>query len=171
MAIWQWRLTFIPEAALRQKYEVLPLKIPMELAEDCRWWADRQPPRGFERRIDMILPPAESWSKEMRMWGKEESDDAYVIYVDESKTVIEEISFRIDARKPFDDLVKQICSLVGSLGCVLMTSGYDILAADESMVLAAINNSTAKKFVHDPVSTLLNLDYGQIRKGIDYFFE
>jgi len=31
MAIWQYRLTLIPESVLLTKYEVLPLTIPMEL--------------------------------------------------------------------------------------------------------------------------------------------
>jgi hypothetical protein len=38
-----------------------------------------------------------------------------------------------------------------------MTADYEILVPDESMVLATIQNSTAKKFVDDPAATLRKL--------------
>jgi hypothetical protein len=40
----------------------------MELAEDSAWWSDVQPVAGFEKKIDLILPPMKSWSDRMRMW-------------------------------------------------------------------------------------------------------
>jgi hypothetical protein len=154
MAIWQFRLTFVPEKVLLSKYDVLPLSLPIELAEDFAWWSDVQPPEGFERQIDLILPQMDSWSTSMRMWGQKDGDDAYVCYVDESKRAVQEIAFRIDAGAISPELVRRICVLAKQLGCVLMTASYEILAPDESMVLAAINQSTAKKYIDDPFSTL-----------------
>ena len=168
MAIWQHRLTLIPEAALLSRHEVLPLTIPMELAEDVAWWSDIQPISGLERQIDLILPQTTSWSTSLRKWGHEEGDAAYVGYVDESKTTVEEISFRIDARAISPGLVSGICTLARELRCVLMTSEYEILAPDESMLLANIHQSTAKKFVEDPISTLKGLDLKKIRERSDY---
>jgi hypothetical protein len=105
------------------------------------------------------------------MWGHKHGDDAYVCYVDENKSRIEQISFRIDARTISAELVRQICALTARLGCVLMNSEYEILAPDESMVLTAIARSTAKKFVDDPVSTLQSLDPTKIQKGFDYLMK
>jgi hypothetical protein len=39
-----------------------------------------------------------------------------------------------------------------------MTTDYELLVPDEAMVVAAVNHSTAKRFIDDPVSTLLGLD-------------
>jgi hypothetical protein len=153
MAIWQHRLILLPEDVVLRQYDVLPLTIPMELAEDFAWWSDVQPPAGFERKIDLILPPMESWFESKRMWGQKHGDDGYVCYVDKDKKIVEEIAFRVDARTISLELVRRICSLATDLGCVFMTSEYEILAPDQSMVLANINHSTAKKFVDDPVST------------------
>jgi hypothetical protein len=69
MAIWQYKLILLPEEALLSKYEVLPLTIPMELAEDFGWWSEMQPASGLEDEIDLILPPTDSWSTSMRMWA------------------------------------------------------------------------------------------------------
>jgi len=54
------------------------------------------------------------------------------------------------------------------LGCVFMTSEYEILPPDESMVLANINHSTAKKFVDDPVSTLQGLDQQKMQERMNH---
>ena len=168
MAIWQYRLTMIPEAALLSQYAVLPLTIPMELAENFPWWSGVQPAFGFEQHIALILPAATSWSTSMRMWGHEETDDAYVCYEDESKATVEEVSFRIDARTISPALVREICTLARELRCVLMTSEYEILAPDESMVLTNLKHSTAKKFVEDPISTLQGLDQKKIQERANY---
>ena len=168
MAIWQYRLILIPEAVLLEKYDALPLSIPMELAEDFAWWSDVQPEAGFERKIDLILQPMESWSENMRMWGQKHEDDAYVCYVNESKKIVEEISFRVDARTISLEVVRRICRFATDMECVLLTSEYEILAPDEAMVLANLNRSTAKRFVEDPVTTLLGLDQRKMRERIDH---
>ena len=49
-----------------------------------------------------------------------------------------------------------------------MTVECEILAADEAMVLAALNHSTAKRFVDDRVSTLLGLDYQKLQDRANY---
>jgi hypothetical protein len=168
MAIWQYRLILLPEEALLRKSEVLPLTIPMELAEDFGWWSETQPASGLEDEIDLILPPKDSWSTSMRMWGRKHGDDAHVIYEDDTKTKVIEIGFRIDASAISRDLVGRICTLAARLKCVLLTAGYKILLPDESMVLTAINDSTAKRFVDDPETTLRNLDQKKMQEGFDY---
>jgi hypothetical protein len=49
-----------------------------------------------------------------------------------------------------------------------MTADYEILLPDESMVLATIQHSTAKKFVDDPVATLLELGQPEMQKRFNY---
>ena len=168
MAVWQFRVIFLPERVVLSKYEVLPPVLPQELAEDFSWWADVQPPTGFEDEIDLIFHRRASWSTSGRMWGHEDRDDAHVFYVDETKSKVEEIAFRIDANAISPELVKQICILARQLGCVLMTADYEILVPDESMVLATIQHSTAKKFVDDPVATLRKLGQPEMQKRFNY---
>jgi len=168
MAIWQYRLILIPEEVLLNKYDVLPLAIPMELAKEFGWWLDRQPPVDFEQQIDSILLQMDSWSTQMRMWGQKHGNDAYVCYVDESKNKVEQIAFRVDASAISRDLVRQICRLASQLRCVLMTPQYEILVPDESMVLTAIDGSTARRFIDDPESTLRSMDCKKIEEQANY---
>ena len=168
MAVWQFRLILLPEKVLLSRYEILPPAIPQELAEDFSWWGDVQPQTGFEDQIDLILPRRVSWSTSGRMWGHEDRDDAHVFYVDETKSNVVEIAFRIDANSISSELVKQICILARQLGCVLMTADYEILVPEESMVLAIIQHSTAKQFVDDPVATLRKLGEPEMQKRFNY---
>jgi hypothetical protein len=162
MAIWQFRLILLPEDELGELYPILPKSIPEEIAEDRVWWSSRQPQTGFEAQIDAILPPMESWSQSMRMWGQHDGNDAYVIYADEDLAKVEQISFRIDARNISPDLVHEICTLAKRMGCVFVTHKYEILLPSETDVLNAIESSTAKSFVDDPITTLKNLDTTKI---------
>jgi hypothetical protein len=116
MAVWQFRVIFLPERVLLSKYDVLPPSIPQELAENVLWWEDVQPPAGFEDQINLILPKMDSWSTSLRMWGEKHRDDAHVVYVDELKNKVEEIAFRIDANAILPERVKQICILARQLG-------------------------------------------------------
>src|SRR5215472_86905 len=119
--------------------------------------------------MDLILPPIESWSESMRMWGTEDGNRAHVIYTDAEKKVIEEIAFRLDVRDLSLDLIRMICALATQLSCVLLTSEFGILHPTESAVLAAIRNSTAAKFVIDPAATLRSLGtkFGEVIVDFD----
>jgi len=102
------------------------------------------------------------------MWGKQDGDDAYVCYTDENKNAIEEIAFRVDARKISLELVHQICVLARELECVLMTPEYDILVPDESSLARAIQCSIAGQYVKDPISTLQNLGEPEVQERIKF---
>jgi len=162
MAIWQFRLDFVPEKAVRSRYSALPATMTENMAEDFPWWSDIQPPLGFEVWIDAILPQIPSWSESMRIWGNERSDTACVCYVEENKNRVELIEFRVDVQKLSSGFVKQICDLAQRLECVLVTSDHRVLVPDKSAVLRAIDNSTAKKFLEDPISTLRGLDQSKL---------
>lgn len=156
MAIWQFRLVFIPETVLLGRYGSVPVSIPQELAENLNWWADVQPSAAFEAQIDVILPKASSWSESMGIWGDERGDTAWVCYNDSSRKV-EEIGFRVDVRELSPAFVERICGLARDLKCMLLTGSYHLIAPEDQAVLTAINHSTAMSYLNDPVSTLRSL--------------
>jgi hypothetical protein len=56
MALWQFRMNLIPAQIVCEVYGTVLTSIAMEIAEDFPWWSKVQPPTGFERQIDSILP-------------------------------------------------------------------------------------------------------------------
>ncbi|HEV7923807.1 MAG TPA: hypothetical protein VGR14_00520 [Verrucomicrobiae bacterium] len=159
MAIWQFGLDFIPHHVVRGKYEPLPVTLPKQMAEDYPWWADIQPPFGFEEWIDDVLARANALSQNMRMWGKEDGDSAFVCYDDNAKSRVTWIGFRVDVRQLSQAFVKSICMLGGRLECLLLTSTYHLLTPQEQEILGAINISVAMNYRKDPVSTLRSLKH------------
>jgi hypothetical protein len=117
--------------------------------------------------MDLVLRERVSWSTSMRMWGQEEGDDAYVLYSDESMRKVEEIAFRIDAGAVSTEMIRKICMFAKHQECVFITVDGEILAPDEGMLLAAIKDSTAKKYIDDPVSTLKSLDQTKIQQWVE----
>lgn len=164
MAIWQFGVILIPKSAIL--VETSPALISMEMT-DHLWWSKQQPPQGFEKQIDLILSQTKSWSEEMRIWGSESGNDAYVCYTDGEKKVVEEIAFRLNARDISLDLIRMICTLAAQLSCVLLTADSEVLQPVESEILAAIRNSTATKFVNDPVAALQSLGTVRIKRSQD----
>ena len=164
MAILQFGVILIPESAILAECEALPASIPMEMT-DQSWWSKQQPPQGFEKQIDLILSETNSWSEEMRIWGSESGNDAHVCYTDAEKKVVAEIAFRLDARDPSLDLIRMICGLAAQLSCVLLTADSEVLQPVESVVLGAIRNSTAAKFVNDPVCDSRSMHVRLVRRS------
>lgn len=155
MAIWQVKLRLIPTNALRAKFGTMPITIPQNLADDS-WSSDVQPRPGLEASIDTVLPRANSWSEDMLIWGDERGDAAIVCYDNDRK--VEDIEFRVDVRRLSPALVGRICDLAKELECMLLlTRSGQLIAADDQALLAAIHHSTAKKYLNDPVSTLLDI--------------
>jgi hypothetical protein len=153
MAIWQFGVILIPKSAISSEGEALPASIPMEMT-DHLWWSEQQPPQGFEKQIDLILSRSKSWSEQMQIWGGESGNDAHVCYTDGEKKVVEEIAFRLDTCDISLDLIRMICTLAAQLSCVLLTADSEVLQPVESEMLAAIRNSTATKFIDDPIARL-----------------
>ncbi len=91
----------------------------------------------------------------MRIWGDERGDVAWVCYDDKHKC--EQIEFGIDVRQISLSFIRGICEFATRFECVLVTRAYHIIAPDEFVILGEINNSTAKKYLEDPASTLRNL--------------
>jgi len=157
MAMWQFRLDFLPEREIRRKFGNLPRTLSKDVVEDYPWWSHVQPRAGFETQIDEMIPQKSSWSESMRIWGNEDGDSVYVIYIDERKDKIECIWCRIDVRSISHSFVRGICTLAQQLECILVTAKHIVLKADEASMLAAINDSTAKKYLEDPVATLIEM--------------
>ena len=156
MSIWHFKVSPIPEKALRAKYGVLPRVITADLAEDFSLWSAIEPLK-IERLLDSILPEANSWSDSMRIWGDENSDSAWICYTDEKREKVEWVDMRIDVRNLSRPFVVAICMLAKELECVLLTDQHELVPPDEGALLAAIDLSIAKGFLNDPISTLRSL--------------
>lgn len=151
MAIWQYQCEIVPENVLGNLSHAT-----RELMDNENWsFNDLQLNDSLKEELSSILPPAESWHKELSIWGDLTSDCIEVWFEDD---YVSSISCRFDTHSPSMDFVKAICQLAKRLQCKLIYQrSLNVLEADPPIVFNAIINSINRKVLEDPEKMLPKL--------------
>jgi len=149
MAIWQFTVGLIPQA-----WAALERNGPEILYDDegCNdmstAWKQNQPSAS---QIDLIaegLPPMESWSKEIRIWGDQTRSDIQISY---DGTAVEPVTVRIHTREDPFHICSKIVDLARALDCsFFLPSTRSIIRADITLLSDAVHNSRAARFSAAP---------------------
>ena len=149
MAIWQFTVGLIPRA-----WAALEGSSPELLYDDEGYsdmsvaWSQNQPSENFIDFITQVLPPTESWSGEIRIWGDQTTSDIQVSY---DGTAVESVMVRIDARDDTMHLCSLIVDLARALDCLFfLPSARSIINADITAINNAANGSKAARFTAAP---------------------
>lgn len=159
MAIWQLKLSFLPEPAIRERFGTVSISLLQSQMDGEEWWANHQPPQELAQWISDILPEATSWSSSVRIWGQEEQrgNSVSVFYTDESLAIIQWIEARIDVRVIDRVFVSSLATLAARLNCYFATVDCHMVKPELNDIMNALEHSTAQKFVSDPEATLRSL--------------
>ncbi|MES2018637.1 MAG: hypothetical protein V4484_19275 [Pseudomonadota bacterium] len=111
-------------------------------------WRQNQPRENFMDFIAQVLPPTESWSDKIRIWGDQTKSDIQVSY---DGTAVESVMVRIDTRDDTFRLCSQIVDLARALDCFfLLPSGRSIISAGVTALSNAVHGSKAAHFSAGP---------------------
>ena len=158
MAVWQFVIDFVPKQFLLNTYGRIPEAISLE---------DRKRGDFFRKTsytIVELLPylqpfgsfDKDSWSGTRFYRGEGDNDAA--IYFDEATSQVAEISCRIDVRQPYEDFLCGILALAVAFDCQLLARGSrQFFAPTTSALFLAVEQSTAARFVADPLKFLRDL--------------
>ncbi len=146
MAIWQFELLFIPRERAIAELGSPEARMPAEKWDAIDWWSRHQPPSDFQTRIAALLPAYDSWSTEILMWGSEDSDRIHVC-LDETRERLEEVSVRIDLRKPCQQIARAISDLAQHADCVLAAWPHHTFEPSFERLMAEIAGSESARFV------------------------
>lgn len=143
MAIWQFKLEFVPESALVGK---------TELSEDewteQSWWSAYPAPIEYAERFSSLLPPLKSWSEDLHQWGTQEGD---LIEVWVESGTVESIAARIDCRELNPQFIRSIFEAAREWKCGLVYSRYrNRLPETLDHFIEAIWNSPSHQVVRAP---------------------
>ncbi len=117
MAIWQVTIELIPTSwAEKYLYDTESLYDSEGMYDASHTWIDNQPTADFEKTFSTFLPVKKSWNEDLRIWGKEKEDDIQV-WCEEG--LVESIGFRIDLRKDFSKIIKDLMFFASKMNCVL----------------------------------------------------
>ncbi|MBL1278292.1 MAG: hypothetical protein COB30_019630 [Ectothiorhodospiraceae bacterium] len=148
MATWQFSANLIPRSwAIENKYSS-SLLYTEEGYDTEEAWKENQPKPEFIDILSNMLPPAESWSKDLLCWGNEEEHDIQVGY--ENK-LIEGIHIRLDLNQKLSGIIVKLIKVAKELDCVLFFPELrTVTEASEFELKNALQKSRAAKIVKDP---------------------
>lgn len=154
MAIYQFQFVLIPSDGIARlhsgnvdfigEYAARHIDAEVDLDEESpNYWEgiDKKPLRHV---IENLLPVCESWSEEASMYGDSEGDHIEIW----NNT----IDVSLDARNLNASLLLAILAVAQAQNCKLvLKDGGKVIAPNLEEVVAGINESSAMKFLRNPV--------------------
>lgn len=149
MAIWQFVVGLIP-----REWAELDGNGPDMLYDEDGYndmsaaWIQNQPDPNRIAAISQVLPPTESWSDEMRIWGDQEKSDIQVSY---QSNAVEWVMARIDAREETLLMCSKIVELARALDCYFfLPAARSIIMPNVTALSIAVRESAAGRFSAAP---------------------
>lgn len=149
MAIWQFTVGLIPRAWSEVEANSPEMLYDGEGYNDTSIaWKKNQPGANLIALISQVLPPTESWTDEMRIWGDQAISDIQVSY---DGNTVESVMARIDTRGDTLPMCSKIVELAHALDCCFfLPAARSIIMADVTALGFAVHNSTAARFSAAP---------------------
>jgi hypothetical protein len=149
MAIWQFIVGLIPTAWAELEGNSPEILYDRDGYNDMSTaWKQSQPDANLIAFISQVLPPTESWSDSMRIWGDQTKSDIQVSY--EGNTV-SSVMVRIDTREDTLHMCSKVVELARTLDCCLfLPAARSIIEADVTVLSTAVHNSRAAHFSAAP---------------------
>lgn len=151
MAIWQFTVGLVPRVWAEAEGHLPAMLYDAEGYSDTSIaWRHEQldVDMSLDHLISLVLPAAESWSQEVRIWGDERTSDIRIFF---EGTTVESIQARIDTRNSTSDLCSKIVHLAQILDCYLfLPEDSSIISADGAALSNAIRKSSAARYSADP---------------------
>lgn len=136
MALWQYTFIVIPKKNV--VIQNSSTKLNEEYYYKTDFWRHGYEKDCFEE-LDKILPKAKSWSKNIIIFGKEDSNVLKLILDDKKVT---EVILRIDFRTHYAHLLNEILIFCLSHGFILLDEDLNIMPFDSSTIVHVIENSS-----------------------------
>jgi hypothetical protein len=146
MAVWQFELDPIPSSAAL--IEGVPaIHLGPELRDTIMLGLTPVQRKELIAALDDLLPSQQAWSPTLKLWGNTRGTDVQ-LYLDEDGT--DALKIRIDAKTFTTDLVEALCALATAFDWVFLTERGAVLQPVSAVVLRALLNSPARRFVEAP---------------------
>ncbi len=147
MALWQCDFHLVPRACVQDSAGVLVPRVTQAAADEGGWWCERQPPLDYSARLTALLPPLQSWSPKLLLWGASDGDRVDV-YLEEG--CVSDISVRIDLSEPSPSFFVGVLAFARACEAVFLGESLDLTEASPECLAAALQQSRAARFLRDP---------------------
>ena len=141
MALWQYSFLVLPEDDGSYKnFNIFEAQNDIEdLFDDERIWLKNLTKVSTFDEIGNILPKGKSWSKDIILYGHEESN-RFQIYKSKNN-LVEAVSFRIDFTSDYEDILRGIIEFVQMKGFIILDEEYNKVENNAYAIKVLIENS------------------------------
>ena len=149
MAIWQCAIGLIPQEWTKQTGNGPEMLYDGEGYIDMSpAWKRYQPSADLIDMITQVLPPENSWSDEITIWGDPAKTD---IQLSCQGDIVESVMVRIDTRDDILHTCSKIVELASRLSCCFfLPAARSIVMADVAALRHAVLSSSAARFAEAP---------------------
>ena len=159
MALWQFDIKLLPAESVMRRYQAVPLVISKADFDEERWWKGTPTSQNLEAEFSKMLPPAQSWTDKLKVWGHDEGDRIDLWSHD--GTTISGLYVRIDVRDISKVFLANVLTLARRHSWLLRTEDGKLFQPSFAQLLSAIHASDSFRFVEDPKGFLEALGKAQ----------
>jgi hypothetical protein len=155
MATWQYEIFLLPSWTTDQRWISPETYAVTEHFDFTSLWERYERRKALRASLAVLLPPAQSWTPEIQMWG---SDDGDRIEIVGEGDAISEIVVRLDVRTISNKFVHGIVDIAKEYDLTILTNDNHFIMPDYNGILNAIKTSGAARFVKDPIAFLTAIE-------------
>ncbi|MEO5998078.1 MAG: hypothetical protein ABIN89_15140 [Chitinophagaceae bacterium] len=135
MALWQYTFYVLPGKSLEIFSADFRFSNEENEFDDAPFWIEQKIDADFFNNINLILPKGKSWSKNIDLYGNQESNCFEVLF---DKNMVISVSFRIYYTSYYKDILVGIIEF-----CILK----GLVIVDENLCVAPLNFLTLKNII------------------------
>lgn len=135
MALWQYTFHVLPNKSLELHSLGLSFKREEDGFDDAAIWRVQKIKPDFFKDIDYILPQGKSWSKNIDLYGDQESNCFEVLF---EKNIVVSVSFRINFIDNYNDVLNALIEFCIYKGLIII---------DEELKVVPLNFETIKSII------------------------
>lgn len=154
MAAWQFHLQIVSKSEIEAKYNCIPETIGKDELEALDGWGEKFDGQKLYTLLSSFLIEKKSWSKEIKQWGKEDSNCFELVF---DKNSLEEVVIRIDLRNFKDYLIDLTLKISNEVEGVIIINNRTF-SSSKKYIMRELVKSDANKFIVNPVKYLSDLE-------------
>ena len=146
MAIWQYTFHVLPKEVDESPASISNFKRGEDGFDDEPYWQLNHNNRNFFKAIETILPKHKSWSKDIDLYGDQESN-CFEVLCDDTDNILS-ASFRIDFRSNYEKILIKIIEFCNFNKLCIIDEELKIVNGDFDEVRNIIDYSHQVKRYH-----------------------
>jgi len=153
MALWQYSFFVLPKNTVLEIAPDLLFEKKDGLFDDAPYWKLGKIKRDVFNPISKILPVANSWNKDLIIFGDNESN-CFEVLVDGE--YVESVSFRIDFRTGYERIIEELLFFFMSAEMLVLGEDLNVLQLNGYEFKMKIENSPQYKKYKNIANQLSN---------------